>query len=221
MVETLLAWSPDTYWIYSALLVGVVLVAIWISTAIYYARRGYTIAGRLNDSARGAVVFGRTPGPRGFFAQLEPAPEPYWRFSVAYHTTPNPIEWLLRRVAQRQARLVIQGQLRERPQAELLWVRGRVPARALSRSRNPALWVQRRMDYMPYEYATRGVNTGALVHAFTDLQTRFGPLLEKVAIQADSNPEIEIVVRTTGLNLEELPALITTVRAIGRATLHK
>lgn len=221
MVETLLAWSSDAYWIYSALLVGVVLVAIWLSTAIYYAQRGYTIAARLNDSARGDVVFGRTPGPRGFFAQIEPAPEPYWRFSIAYHTTPNPLEWLIRRVAQRQARLVIQGQLRERPQAELLWVRGRVPARALSRSRNPALWVQRRMDYMPYEYATRGVNTGALVHAFTDLQTRFGPLLDKVAIQADSNPEIEIVVRATGLNLEELPALVTTVRAIGRATLHK
>lgn len=221
MVETILAWSTDAYWIYSALLVGVVLVAIWLSTAIYYAQRGYTIATRLNDSARGDVVFGRKPGPRGFFAQVEPAPEPYWRFSIAYHTTPNPLEWLFRRVAQRQARLVIQGQLRERPQAELLWVRGRVPARALSRSRNPALWVQRRMDYMPYEYATRGVNTGALVHAFTDLQTRFGPLLDKVSIQADTNPEIEIVVRATGLNLEELPALVTTVRAIGRATLHK
>lgn len=221
MIETFLAWSSDAYWIYGALLVGVVLVAIWLSTAIYYAQRGHTIAARLHDSARGEVVFGRTPGPRGFFAQLEPAPEPYWRFSIAYHTTPNPLEWLIRRVAQRQARLVIQGQLRERPQAELLWVRGRVPARALSRSRNPALWVQRRMDYMPYEYATRGVNTGALVHAFTDLQTRFGPFLDKVAIQADSNPEIEIVVRATGLNLEELPALITTVRAIGRATLLK
>ena len=221
MIETLLTQASEAYWLYGALLVGIVLLGFWLSTALYYVRRGYTIASSLNDSARGDVVFGRTPGPRGFFAQLEPAPEPYWRFSLAYHATPNPIEWLIRRVASRQARLVIQAQLRERPQAELLWVRGRVPARALSRSRNPALWVQRRMDYLPYEYATRGVNTGALVHAFTDLQTRFGPQLEKVAIQADTNPEIEIVVRTTGLNLEEIPALITTIRAIGRATLHR
>lgn len=220
MMDTLLDQAGGSTWVYSALLLGGALLVVWVGTAIYYASRGYTIAAGLNNSARGDLVFGRTPGPRGFFAQLEPAPEPYWRFSIAYHTTPNPIEWLIQRVASRQARLVIQGQLHERPRAELLWVRGQIPARALSRSRNPALWVQRRMDYMPYEYATRGVNTGALVHAFTDLQTRFGPQLEKVAIQADTNPEIEIVVRTTGLNLEEIPALITTIRAIGRATLN-
>lgn len=221
MLKRLLERASEEYWLFGALLFGLLLLAIWTITAIYYRRRGYAIGTKLNDSARGDLVFARPPRPHGFFAQLEPAPEPFWRFSIAYHTTPNPLEWAVRRVASRQARLVIQGQLRNRPQAELLWIRGRVPARALSRVRNPDLWVQRRMDFMPYEYATRGVNTGAIVHAFTDLQTRFGPQLEKVAVQADTNPELEIVVRTTGLSLEELPALITTIRAIGRAALYK
>lgn len=217
MIEAWFEQASTDSWLLGATLFGLLLLFIWLMTAIYYSRRGRAIGAKLNDSARGQVIFERAPRPRGFFAQLQPAPEPFWRFSIAYHTTPNPIEWVLRRWANHQARLVIQGQLSDRPQAELLWIRGRVPARALSRARNPDLWVQRRMDFMPYEYATRGVNTGAIVHAFTDLQTRFGPQLEKVAVQADAHPELEIVVRTTGLNLDEIPALITTIRALGRA----
>lgn len=221
MIEPWLTRASDNGWLLGALLLGLLLLIVWVVTAIYYARRGYALAGGLNDSTRGEVVFTRTPGPRGFFAQVEPAPDPFWRFSVAYHTLPNPLEWVLYRFGGRQARLVMQGQLRERPRAELLWVRGRIPARALSRVRNPALWVQRRMDFLPHEYATRGVNTGALVHSFTDLQTRFGPYLDKVAVQADSNPEIEVVVRVRDLPPEEIPALITTIRAIGRAALYQ
>ncbi len=47
----------------------------------------------------------------------------------------------------------------------------------------------------------------------------FGPWLHKVSIQADETPELEIVLRTTGLNVEEIRALITAVRAMGRAAL--
>lgn len=119
----------------------------------------------------------------------------------------------------RQTQLVIQATLRERPRAELIWQRGKIPGRALSRAGSPTLWVQQHLDFLRYEYATRGINTGAIVHVFTDLQTRFGPLLEKVSIQADARPEVEIVLRTNGLNPEEIPALITTIRSAGRAAL--
>ncbi len=220
-IDRLIEQAGNDYWLLGTLGLGTLLVSVWVMAAIYYTRRGHAIGAALNDSARSKVVFGRTPRPRGFFAHLEPAPDPFWRLSVAYHTTPNPIEWIGRRLISRQSRLVIQGQIKERPRAEMLWVRGRVPGRALGRAANPSLWVQRRLDFLAYEYATRGVNTGALVHAFADLQTRFGPILDKVAIQADTNPELEIVVRTNGMNLDEIPALITTIRALGRAALHE
>lgn len=221
MVETLIEQTSDEYWRLGALALGILLVAVWIIIAVYYRRQGYAIGASLNDSARGNVVYDRVPGPRGFFAHVEPAPDPFWRLSIAYHATPNPIEWMGRRLSKRQSRLVIQGQIKERPRAELIWTRGRIPSRALSRAGSSSLWVQRRLDFLAYEYATRGINTGAVVHAFTDLQTRFGPLLEKVTIQADTNPELEIVVRTTGLRLEDIPALITTIRAVGRAALQQ
>jgi hypothetical protein len=221
MVESLIEQTKTEYWLLGALALGILLIALWIITAIHYNRRGYAIGAALNDSARGKVVYDRGPRARGFFAHIEPAPDPFWRLSIAYHTTPNPIEWLGRWLSKRQSRLVIQGQIKERPRAELIWTRGRIPSYALSRTGGPSLWVQRRLDFLAYEYATRGINTGAIVHAFTDLQTRFGPLLEKVAIQADTNPELEIVVRTTGLQVEDIPALITTIRAVGRAALQQ
>lgn len=221
MMEAWIERTSNEDWLLGTLVLIVLLVALWIVLAIYYSQRGHAIGAALNDSARGHVIYERTPHPHGFFAQIEPAPEPFWRLSVAYHTTPNPLEWVGRRLPQRQARLVIQGQIKDRPRAELFWMRGRIPSRALSRTSNPSLWVQRRLDFLAYEYATRGVSTNAIVRAFTDLQTRFGPQLEKVALQADTNPELEIVVRTTGLNLQEIPALITTIRALGRAALHQ
>ena len=220
-IDRLIAEARDNYWLLGALALGAILVTLWVATAITYTRRGRAIGAALNDSARSHVAFIRPPGARGFFAQLDPAPDPFWRLSVAYHTTPNPIEWIGRRLIARQARLVIQGQVKERPRAEMLWIRGQVPNRALSRTANPSLWVQRRLDFLAYEYATRGVNTGALVHAFADLQTRFGPMLDKVALQADTNPELEIVVRTANMDIEDIPALITTIRALGRAALHE
>src|SRR6185295_15573622 len=105
--------------------------------------------------------------------------------------------------------------------AELIWMRGRIPSRALGNDRGATLWVQRRLDFVNSEYATRGVNPGALVHVFTDLQTRFGPWLYKVSIQAEDIPELEIVLTTTALNAEEMSAVVTTLRAAGRAALQR
>lgn len=221
MMEAWIAQTNQEDWLLGVVALLVLLVIAWIILALYYNQRGHAIGAALNDSARGQVLYARPPRAHGFFAQIEPAPDPFWRLSIAYHTTPNPLEWLGRRPHQRHARLVIQGQIKERPRAELFWSRGRIPSRALSRTSHPSLWVQRRLDFLAYEYATRGVSTNAIVRAFTDLQTRFGPQLEKVAVQADTNPELEIVVRTTSLNLQEIPALITTIRALGRAALHQ
>ncbi|MEZ4680880.1 MAG: hypothetical protein R2932_42370 [Caldilineaceae bacterium] len=194
------------------------LVLLWIGTAIYNVRRGWSFVAKLQESTRGQVLVEQAPTPQGFFILLSPPPEPFRRITITFHTGANPLSWPWRLIMGQLPRLVIQASLNEHPQAELIWQRGRIPAKALSRRGDSALWVQRRLDFLNYEYATRGVNPSGLIHHFTDIQTRFGPLLYKLTIQNDSVPEIEVGLRTLGLNPEELPPLITTIRALGRAT---
>jgi hypothetical protein len=79
--------------------------------------------------------------------------------------------------------------------------------------------VNHRLDFMSTEYATRGVNTNAIRHAFHDMQTRFGHLLVRCRIQRGETVECEFVLRSSGLDSEDVAALITTIRAVGRAAL--
>lgn len=201
------------------ILTGIValLVALWIGTAVYNVRRGWALVRKLQESTRGQVLVEQAPSHRGFFVLLAPPPEPFRRIAITYLTDANPLIWPLRLLQGYPPRLVIQATLQNPPQAELIWERGRIPAKALSRRGEATLWVQRRLDFLNYEYATRGVNPSSLIHNFTDLQTRFGPQLYKVTVQADAAPELEVGLRTAGLNPEELPPLITTLRATGRA----
>jgi hypothetical protein len=209
-----LATEPQL-WIITGIVA--LLVVIWVSTAFYNVRRGWALVSKLQESTRGQVLVERAPSHQGFFVLLSPPPEPFQRITVTFLTGANPLIWPWRLLRGQLPRLVIQASLRERPEAELIWERGRIPAKALSRRGHTSLWVQRRLDFLNYEYATRGVNPSGLIHNFTDLQTRFGPQLYKIAIQADMVPEIEVGLHTAGLNPEELPPLVTTIRAAGRA----
>ena len=66
----------------------------------------------------------------------------------------------------------------------------------------------------------RGANTGAIEHVFLDLQTRFRPFLFKISVQADTDPECTVILRLARFNLQELPALVTSLRGLGRAALR-
>ena len=219
MIDFALDWGqrPLELGVISALL-GL-LVVLWASTAFYNIRRGQALLATLRESTRNGIVTAREPGPNGFFVQLQPAPDPFQRLTVTYHTGANPLIWPWRVVARQPPRLVIQGVLVQRPQAELFWRQGQIPGRALGRNASDTLWIQRRIDFLNCEYVTRGINPAGVIHAFTDLQTRFGAQLYKVAIQADTAPEVEIGLRTAGMNPEVLPPLITTIRMAGRAAL--
>ena len=208
------AASPQR-WIITGIVA--LLVVLWIVTAIYNVRRGWALLSKLQESTRGQVLVERAPGHQGFFVLLSPPPDPFRRITITFLTGANPLIWPWRLLRGQLPRMVIQASLLERPEAELIWERGRIPAKALSRRGNASLWVQRRLDFLNYEYATRGVNPSGLIHNFSDLQTRFGAQLYKVAVQADMVPEIEVALYTSGLNPEELPPLITTLRATGRA----
>ena len=214
-------WLLDTPWL--ALIGGISLCLLlgWLAGALQNRRRSQAILSALNDSARGRVIPVWGPGRRGFFSKFQPAPDPFTQFSITYHARSNLdlIGWLLRPLTGQRERMIIHGKLGAQLGAELIWLRGQIPARALGNDSGATLWRQQWLDFANCAYATRGANPGAIVHGFTDLQSRFGPWLHKVSIQADETPELEIVLRTTGLNVEEIRALITTVRAVGRAAL--
>ncbi len=216
-MDALLRWLLVEPRLLAVTIILVLLLAIWIGTAIYNVRRGWSFVAKLQESTRGQVLVEQAPRPGGFFILLTPPPEPFRRVALTFHTGANPLIWPWRLLIGRPPRLVIQATLLERPEAELIWARGQIPAKALSRRGNATLWVQRRLDFLRYEYATRGINPSGLIHNFTDLQTRFGPQLYKVAVQGDTVPEIEIGLRTAGLDPEDLPPLVTTIRALGRS----
>jgi hypothetical protein len=83
-----------------------------------------------------------------------------------------------------------------------------------------SMWVQRRLDYLNVDYAVRGSNTAAVEHVFLDLQTRFGQALRLVRIYGDEEPDFEVVIRSGRLDGREMPALVTTLRALGRGALR-
>ncbi len=72
------------------------------------------------------------------------------------------------------------------------------------------------------EYAVRGADTTALEYVFVDLQARFGALLQQVSVVADrEDVHVEVVMRGAGLRTSDAPALVTTLRSLGRAALRR
>ena len=220
-MEQLATWLMEPRVLLTLFSVGALLLLSWLAGASQNLRRSRAFLAYFNDSTRGVVSLQRGPNFRGFFAKIQPAPEPFSQFSITYHAVSNLnlLGLLLRPLTGPLDRMVIHGKLTGHPAAELIWARGQIPSRALGHDRGATLWVQHRLDFMNCEYATRGINPRGLVHVFADLQARFGPWLRKVSIQADGIPEMEIVLTTTRLNPEEMSALVTTLRAAGRAAL--
>lgn len=214
-------WLLDTHWFITAFGIGTLLLFGWLAGASQNLRRSRAFLVSFNDSTRGVVSLHWGPNFRGFFAKIQPAPEPFSQFIITYHAVSNlnVLGLLFRPLTRQMDRMIIHGKLTGYPSAELIWVRGQVPSHALGHGRGATLWVQHHLDFMNCEYATRGINPSGLVHVFADLQARFGPWLRKVSIQGDDTPEMEIVINTARLNAEEMSALVTTLRAAGRAAL--
>lgn len=201
-----------------ALLLILAIVAARLQTA----RRGHAILAVLNESARGQVSMLRGPDSGGFVGSFQPPPEPFVHF-VANYRSAAPFDLagqLLNPLTHHAERLVFVAKLPSRPAAELIWQEGQSPGRALAQRDRSHLWVLRRLDVVNAEYAVRGANTGAIEHVFLDLQTRFRPFLERISVQADADPECTVTLRLARFNLQELPALVTSLRGLGRAALR-
>ena len=168
------------------------------------------------------VTLLRGPDAGGFVASVQPPPEPFLHFVVDFRAAEayNLPGQLLNPFTHGAERLILVAKLPTRPTAEIIWQEGQIPARALGQRERSLLWVQRRLDFINAEYAVRGTNTGAIEHVFLDLQTRFRPALFKISVQTDADPECTVVLRLSHFNLKELPALVTSLRGLGRAALR-
>lgn len=207
----------------TTLLAVLLLLSIaWVAARVQLERRSRALVLALNDSVRGRVVVRRGPNTDGFAGGLQPAPDPFVQFDVDYRTL-SPFD-LVGHVQSlfvpHGDLLVFSGKLPTRPAAEIVWRQGHVPGQALARRERSTLWVQRRLDIVDAEFAVRGANTGAVEHVFVDLQARFRPYVLEISVQSDRDPELTVALQLAGLNLQEIPALVTSLRALGRAALR-
>ena len=196
------------------------LVIAWAAATLQTRRRNQMLAAGFDSGTRSRLVFASSPSAGGFAARFEPPPDPFVHLELRYRggATVDPIGLLWRVISGHNDNLTIRGLLPARPAAELVWARGRIPERAMARRERASLWVQRRSDLIDSEYAVRGVDTAALEYVFVDLQARFGPLLQRVSVVADrEDVHIEVVMRGGELQGSAAPALIATLRTLGRA----
>jgi hypothetical protein len=220
--DQFLAWrevaGPPPWSIAAALLLLLILVS-WLGAWLRKRRRGRVILTALRASHRGQIEFRRGPGAWGFVAAVTPPPDPFREFSVSFRAMSilDPADCLRRLAGAPSSRLHIWAILQHPPQAELVWERGQTPARALGRGPGRIMWEIHRLDVGRAEYATRGLNTGALRHTFLDLYARFSAVLQRVIIQREGAPQFEVVVAGNALDVREVSALLTTLRAAGRA----
>lgn len=202
---------------------GASFVIGWLAAWLQTRRHGQALLKAIEDSTRGRAAAQRGAHAGGFLATIEPAPPPFRQLRVVYRAASifNPLGLIARLIRPVPGDLLIQGKLSKRPNAELLWIRGQAPGRAMSKAWKATLWVQHRLDIINSEYATRGANTAALEHVFVALQSRFGPLLRKVSVQAEEDPELELLLQSAGFAVEELSTLIMLFRAAGQAALQE
>lgn len=213
----------DQFLIATVTAVLALLAIAWIAARVQTARRSAALAVALGDSSRGRLVAQRGPNAAGLVAAIEPPPEPYIAMTVSYHAASalDPLGWLGRLTQRPGDRLTIAARLPSRPVAELVWQEGRLPAYAAARRARASLWVPRRADIVDAAYAVRGVDTGAIEHVFVDLQARFRPFLQEVIVLAEQDPEVRVTLRLAGLNLDEIPPLVASLRMLGRAALRR
>jgi hypothetical protein len=209
--------------VFTSLVAGALLLILAVVAArVQAVRRGEKILAGLNASARGRITLLRGPDSRGFVGSFQDPPEPYLQFVADYRSASafDLPGLLLNPFTHGAERLTFVAKLPARPAAEIVWQEGTPPAKALAQRDRSHLWVLRRLDVVRAEYVVRGANTGAIEHVFLDLQTRFRPFLLRMSVQADADPECTVVLRLARFDLRELPALVTSLRSLGRAALR-
>lgn len=207
-------------WLLIAILA--LLVAAWLAANLQGRKRNLALG--FEESTRSRLAYTRGVSMRCFAARFEPAPEPFTHLEVAYRSgaTPDPIGFLIAALTRRNDELALRARLPDRPAAELIWERGRIPALARARRAREALWMHRHSELIGAAYAVRGVDVAALEYVFVDLQARFGHALRRVYVTADrEDVHVEVILQGTYLRREDVPALVATIRSLGRAAMRR
>lgn len=198
--------------------VGALLVAITLSQ-LAARRRRRDLLQALETSTRGTVQPFPVKQWGTIACTLSPPPEPFSQFFVYFTMRPRP--WPLGIVSRlfggRSQRIELRGVLRQRPTTELIWQRGMPAARAAGRGAETELWKLRRLPVAPGEYAVRGANAQGVEHLFVDAMARYGAFAQKVTLQIERAPHVQIVLAANGLNAEDVAALVSMVAGLGRA----
>lgn len=203
-----------------AILMGVLLVggAMVISRIAARSRRDDLLAA-IEASTRGAATLYPARERGAIACTLTPAPEPFSHLFIYFTMRPRP--WPLGFVSilfgGRSQRIEMRGVLRRPPHSELTWQRHQTPGRATGRGGPTELWSVHRLPASQGEYALRGANARGLEHLFVEAIARYGGFVQRVLVRADRPPHVQIVLAANGLNAEDIPPLVTTLCALGRA----
>ena len=226
-------WAEDVWvWLTNGLVVGpvaaigvivaLVLALTWYAGWLQKRQRTLAMLNAVNDTTFGRCVPRSRTGAWGFAVAIEPAPEPFREFNISYQPVSilDPFDLARMLFGKRQTSLQIAGMLIHEPVAEIVWVRGQPPARALGVKPGRAPWVHARLDFAGTEYATRGTNVGALRHVLQDMYARFTPALVWVTVQRERRPQLRVVVKGK-IEAQNVSPLIASVRALGRASMRE
>jgi hypothetical protein len=219
------AWPP---WLSEQLAVAVLLVVVLATALAWYLgwqqkrRRTHRMLVAVNDAAFGRCLPRSKTGAWGFAVSVEPPPEHFREFNISYQPVSilHPLDFLRRTLGRQKSTLQISGVLLDAPTAEIVWVRGQPPMRALGVSPGRSPWVQSRLDYVGMDYATRGTNVAALRHLFQDMIARFAPILHSLTIQRERRPHVRMVAQGR-IDARDVSPLITIARSLGRAAMMR
>jgi hypothetical protein len=197
-----------------------VLALAWIAGWQLKLRRSQTILTAVNDATFGRCVARSQSGAWGFAVAVVPAPERFREFNISYQPMSifDLLDLLRYAFGGKKSTFQVSGVLLDVPTAELIWMRGQPPARALGKTPGRAPWVQTRLDFSGAEYATRGANVGAMKHVFQDMYARFTPSLLLISIQRERQPQLRVVVEGR-IEARDVSPLLTSVRSLGRAAI--
>jgi hypothetical protein len=178
-------WLANYLWLLMALGLLLLTFSLWLLDRWLVQRRQRRMVAALNDSTRGQLVLEQGPNRTGFCGHLQPPPDPFAQFTII-HQAGSSWAWLGAPMSIRSlggGRLTLQGVLVAHPQAELVWMRGEIPGRALGKLPDAvALWRAHHLDFLNSEYVTRGANPSGVIHAFVEFQTRWEPLLLQIKV---------------------------------------
>jgi hypothetical protein len=213
-------WVLDARVVVTLATVALLLALAWFTGWQQKRRRTQAMLVAVNDATFGRCLPRSRTGAWGFAVGIEPAPERFREFNISYQPVSifDPLDLLRMWFRGRRTTFFISGVLIDAPTAEVIWVRGQPPTRALGINPGRVPWVQGRLDFAGAEYATRGANVGAIKHLLQDMVARFTPILMSISIQRERRPQMQMVVEGK-IETRDVSPLITYARSLGRAAM--